>query len=166
MSLSVTFIGSICSYMCNFPESYPAPATCMHLEGRVEVTSLGCSGIIPNWIFKATACLFSEKFFLCVVVLLGFFPPLYCAGNFQTICRHMALKRVVHTAPAHVVIQCLNSVNDTIMSHRLSVKWQPLRIILCIWIQIIVTFHKLFHAISQENSPLWHEEQQFRAILI
>lgn len=45
------------------------------------------------------------RFFL-VLLFCWFvvFFPLYCAGNFQTICRHMALKRIVHTVPAHVVI--------------------------------------------------------------
>lgn len=71
----------------------------------MEVSSVGWSGIIPNWIFKATACLFWEEFFFLVLLFCCFFSfPLYCAGNFQTICRHMALKRIVHTVPARVVI--------------------------------------------------------------
>lgn len=84
---SVTFVASVCSYMCNFPESYPAAFTRMLLKGRVQVTSVGWSGITPNWIFKATACLFWEDFFLVLLFCWFFFSPLLCwqfSDNLQT----------------------------------------------------------------------------------
>lgn len=61
-----------------------------------DVSSIGWSSIILNWIFKTTTCLFWERLLLFCWVRSP--PPSPAACNFQTICRHWFEKNCSHNS--------------------------------------------------------------------
>lgn len=64
-----------------------------------EVTSVGWSSIILNWIFKTTTCLFWER----LLLFCWGFPPHTLLAIFRQFA-DIGLKRIVHIILAHVVI--------------------------------------------------------------